>query len=230
MSGKKFKAVFSKVDRSKRYGVDEAMALLEECRTASFDESVDLAVRLGVDPKQTDQAVRGSVSLPHGLGKKVRVVVFVKGEKQREAKEAGADHVGAEDLVEKIEKGWLEFDKAIATPDVMGLVSKLGRVLGPRGLMPNPKLGTVTFEVGKAVQEQKAGRAEFKIEKAGIVHASIGRISFGKEKLKGNFLALMDAIVRAKPSSSKGTYLRSVTLSTTMGPGIKLDPSPLQAV
>ena len=229
MSGKKFKAAFAKVDRTQRYGVDEAVTLLEQVKIAKFDETVDLAIRLGVDPKQTDQMVRGSVTLPHGLGKSVRVIVFTKGEKQKEAKTAGADEVGAEDLVAKIEGGWMEFDKAIATPDVMGLVSKLGRLLGPRGLMPNPKLGTVTFEVGKAVQEQKSGKAEFKTDKGAVLHTSIGKISMGKDKLKANFMTLMDAVVRAKPQSSKGTYLRSVTLSTTMGPGIKLDPTPLQA-
>lgn len=230
MAGKRFKAALAEVERSKRYGVDEAFGLLEKCRGAAFDESVDVAVRLGVDPKQSDQMVRGAVTLPHGLGKQVRVAVFAKGEKQREAKEAGAETVGGEDLVEKIEKGWMDFDKVVATPDIMGLVSKLGKLLGPRGLMPNPKVGTVTFEVAKAIRELKTGKAEFKIEKAGIVQSSIGKASFGREKLKENFLVFVDALLRAKPASAKGTYLRSVTVSTTMGPGIKLDPVPLQTV
>jgi large subunit ribosomal protein L1 len=229
MSGKKYKLAFEKVDRAKRYKLDEALSLLEQIKHSKWDETVDIAVRLGVDPKQGDQMVRGVSSLPHGLGKKVRVVVFAKGEKQKEAKEAGADEVGAEDLIEKIDKGWLEFDKAISTPDMMGLVSRLGKILGPRGLMPNPKLGTVTFEVAKAIVDVKAGQVEYKVEKAGIVHAPVGKISFGKEKLKENIVALMDSIIRAKPSTSKGTYLRSVTLSTTMSPGIKLDPTHLQA-
>jgi len=228
MSGKKYKAAFAKVDRAKRYRLDDALVLLGEVKYSKWDETVDLAVRLGVDAKQGDQMVRGVSALPHGLGKKVRVIVFAKGEKQKEAKEAGADEVGAEDLIEKIEKGWLDFDKVISTPDVMGLVSRLGKVLGPRGLMPNPKLGTVTFEIAKAIEAVKAGQVEYKIDKAGIVHAPVGKISFGKEKLKENIMTLMDSIIRAKPSMSKGTYLRSVTLSTTMSPGIKLDPTHLQ--
>ncbi len=227
MGGKKYQAALEKVDRTKRYGLDEALKLIEQTRGATFDETVDLAVRLGVDPKQSDQMVRGSIALPHGLGKTVRVIVFAKGEKQREAKEAGATAVGAEDLIAKVEGGWLEFDKAVATPDIMGLVSKLGRVLGPRGLMPNPKLGTVTFDVGKAVKEVMQGKAEFKIEKGGIVQLSVGKASFGAPKLKENLEVVLEAICRAKPQSSKGTYLRSVTVSTTMGPGIKLDPAPL---
>lgn len=174
--------------------------------------------------------VRGVSALPHGLGKKVRVVVFAKGEKQREAKSAGADHVGAEDLIEKIEKGWLDFDKTIATPDMMGLVSRLGKILGPRGLMPNPKLGTVTFEVARAIEQVRAGQVEFKVEKAGIVHAPVGKVSFGKEKLRENILTLMESIMKAKPPTSKGAYLRSVTLSTTIGPGIRLDLAPLQGL
>lgn len=227
MSGKKYNAALAKVDRAKRYRLDDALVLLGEVKYSKCDETVDLAVRLGVDAKQGDQMVRGVSALPHGLGKKVRVIVFAKGEKQKEAKEAGADEVGAEDLIEKIEKGWLDFDKVISTPDVMGLVSRLGKVLGPRGLMPNPKLGTVTFEIAKAIEAVKAGQVEYKIDKAGIVHAPVGKISFGKEKLKENIMTLMDSIIRAKPSTSKGTYLRSVTLSTTMSPGIKLDPTPL---
>ena len=228
MPGKKYKAALAKVDRVKRYQLDEALGLLEQVKYSKWDETVDLSVRLGVDPKQGDQMVRGASALPHGLGKKVRVIVFAKGEKQKEAKEAGVEEVGAEELIEKVEKGWLDFDKAIATPDVMGQVSRLGKILGPRGLMPNPKLGTVTFEVAKAVQLIKAGQVEYKVEKAGIVHAPVGKISFGKDKLKENILTLMDSINRAKPSTSKGTYLRSVTLSTTMSPGIKLDTANLQ--
>ncbi len=228
MPGKKYKAALAKVDRAKRYPLEEALGLLEPVKYSKWDETVDLAVRLGVDPKQGDQMVRGASSLPHGLGKKVRVIVFAKGEKQKEANEAGVEAVGAEELIEKVEKGWLEFDKAIATPDMMGQVSRLGKILGPRGLMPNPKLGTVTFEVAKAVELIKAGQVEYKVEKAGIIHAPVGKISFGKDKLKDNILTLMDSIIRAKPSTSKGTYLRSVTLSTTLSPGIKLDTANLQ--
>jgi large subunit ribosomal protein L1 len=230
VAGKKYKAALAKVDRTKRYKLEEALSLLEQVKYSKWDETVDLAVRLGVDPKQGDQMVRGVAALPHGLGKKVRVVVFAKGEKQKEASAAGADQVGAEDLIEKIDKGWLDFDKAIATPDMMGQVSRLGKILGPRGLMPNPKLGTVTFDLTRAIGAVKAGQVEYKVEKAGIVHAPVGKISFGKEKLKENILTLMDSIVRAKPTTSKGTYLRSVTLSTTMSPGIKLDPAQLHAV
>lgn len=229
MAGKKFKAALAKVDRTKRYRLDDALALLGETKVAKWDETVDVAVRLGVDPKQGDQMVRGVAALPHGLGKKVRVIVFAKGEKQKEAREAGAEEVGAEDLIEKIEKGWLDFDKTIATPDMMGIVSRLGKVLGPRGLMPNPKLGTVTFDLAKAITSVKAGQVEYKVDKAGIVHAPIGKSSFGKDKLKDNMTTLMDSIIRAKPATSKGVYLRSVTLSTTMGPGIKLDPNELHA-
>lgn len=227
MPGKKYKASLEKVDRAKRYRLDEALALLDQVKFSKWDETVDVALRLGVDPKLGDQMVRGVAALPHGLGKKVRVIVFAKGEKQKEAKEAGADEVGAEDLIEKIEKGWLEFDKAIATPDIMGLVSRLGKVLGPRGLMPNPKLGTVTFEVAKAIGSVKAGQVEYKVDKGGNVHAPVGKASFGSQKLKDNIVTLMDSIIRAKPSTAKGVYLRSVTLSTTMSPGIKLDTNEL---
>lgn len=228
MPGKKYNAALVKVDRNKRYSLADALKLLPELKYSKWDETVDLSIRLGVDPKQSDQMVRGAAPMPHGLGKTVRVIVFAKGDKQKEAQAAGADAVGAEDLVEKIEKGWMEFDQVIATPDVMGLVSKLGRVLGPRGLMPNPKLGTVTFEVAKAIAESKAGKAEFKIDKGAIVHSSIGKISFGYDKLNDNIHALLEAVVRAKPQTSKGIYLRSVTLSTTMSPGIKLDTAQLQ--
>lgn len=228
MPGKKYKAALAKVDRAKKYLLDDALVLLGEVKYAKWDETVDVAVRLGVDPKQGDQMVRGVSALPHGLGKKVCVVVFAKGEKQKEAAAAGADHVGAEDLIGKIEGGWLDFDKAIATPDMMGLVSRLGKILGPRGLMPNPKLGTVTFDLAKAITDVKAGQVEYKVEKAGIIHAPVGKISFGKEKLRENILTLMDSVLKAKPPTSKGVYLRGVTLSTTISPGIKLDCGELQ--
>jgi large subunit ribosomal protein L1 len=226
--GKRYVESRKRVDRASRYDLDAGMALLKEGKHAKFDESVDMAIRLGVNPKHADQMVRGTVALPHGVGKEVKVLVFAKGEKEKEARDAGADFVGAEELVEKITGGWTEFDKAIATPDMMGTVGRLGKVLGPRGLMPNPKVGTVTFDVGRAVKELKAGRVEFKVDKTGIVHTTVGKISFSAEQLKDNVMALMDTIVRAKPSSSKGTYLKSVAISTTMGPGIKLDPNALR--
>jgi large subunit ribosomal protein L1 len=191
---------------------------------AKFDETVDASIRLGVDPKHADQMVRGSVALPHGLGKAVRVLVFAKGEKEKEAQEAGADFVGSDDLMEKIKGGWLDFDRVVATPDMMGSVGKLGKVLGPRGLMPNPKVGTVTFDVGKVVKELKAGKVEFRVEKAGIVHSPFGKVSFGADKLYDNFMALIETIIKLKPASSKGTYLKTISLSTTMGPGVKVDP------
>jgi large subunit ribosomal protein L1 len=222
--GKKYLEAKSKVGRSERYELEKGVKLLLETSYAKFDEGVDLAIRLGVDPKKPDQMVRGTVVLPNGTGKKVRVLVFAKGQKEKEALDAGADIVGGEDLVEKISKGWLEFDKAIATPDMMGLVSKLGKVLGPRGLMPNPKVGTVTFDVERAVKEIKAGKVEFKVEKAGVVHVPVGKVSFGLERLLENIRTLLEVILRAKPPTSKGVYLRSIALSTTMGPGIKLDP------
>lgn len=200
------------------------MKALLETPYAKFDEGVDLAIRLGVDPKKPDQMVRGTVVLPNGIGKNVRVLVFAKGQKEKEAQDAGADYVGAEDLVEKIGQGWLDFDKAIATPDMMGTVSKLGKILGPRGLMPNPKVGTVTFDVGKAVKEIKAGKVEFRVEKAGIVHVPVGKASFGFDRLLENIKALLEVILRVKPPTSKGIYLRSITLSSTMGPGVKIDP------
>ncbi len=226
--GKKYEEAKKKVDRTKRYDLDGGIKLLKETAPAKFDESVDMAIRLGVNPKHSDQMVRGTVVLPNGVGKSIKVLVFAKGEKEKEAKEAGADFIGAEDLVEKITGGWTDFDKAIATPDMMGTVGKLGKILGPRGLMPNPKVGTVTFDVGRAVKELKAGRVEFKVEKTGIVHTTVGKISFEPDRLKENVLALMDVIVRAKPASSKGTYLKSIAISTTMGPGIKLDPNELR--
>ncbi len=226
--GKKYVEVKKKVDRAKRYDLEEGLQLLKGTARAKFDESVDMAIRLGVNPKHSDQMVRGTVVLPNGVGKSVKVLVFAKGEKEKEAKEAGADFVGAEDLVEKITAGWTDFDKAIATPDMMGTVGKLGKILGPRGLMPNPKVGTVTFDVSRAVKELKAGRVEFKVDKTGIVHTTVGKISFEPDRLKENIQALMEVILRAKPSSSKGTYLKTIAISTTMGPGIKLDPNVLR--
>lgn len=222
--GKKYLEVKEKVDRNKRYELEDGVKLVTETARAKFDESVDVAIRLGVDPKKPDQMVRGTVVLPHGTGKQVRVLVFAKGPKEKEARDAGADYMGAEDLIEKISQGWLEFDKAIATPDMMGQVSKLGKILGPRGLMPNPKVGTVTFDLEKAIREIKAGKVEFKVEKAGIVHIPVGKVSFGFQRLLDNLKALLEVILRAKPPTSKGIYIRSITLSTTMGPGIKIDP------
>lgn len=222
---KKYVEARKKIDREKRYEIDEALDLLPQVAYAKFDETVELALRLGVDPRHADQMVRGSVALPNGLGKSVRVLVFAKGEKEKEAQESGADVVGAEDLIEKIQKGWMEFDKAIATPDVMGMVSKLGKILGPRGLMPNPKVGTVTFDIAKTVKEMKAGRVEFRVDKAGNLHVPVGKISFGKEKLLENLNSLLDAVIRLKPPTSKGTYVKGMAVSTTMSPGIKIDPS-----
>jgi len=228
--GKKYEEAKKRIDRNKRYDLEMGIQILKETAKAKFDESVDMAIRLGVNPKHSDQMVRGTIALPHGVGKAVRVLVFAKGEKEKEARDAGADFVGADDLVEKITGGWTDFDKAVATPDMMGTVGRLGKILGPRGLMPNPKVGTVTFEVSRAVKELKAGRVEFKVEKTGIIHTTVGKASFAPEKLKENVLALMDVIIRAKPASSKGTYLKSVAISTTMGPGIKLDPNDLRVV
>jgi len=222
--GKKYLEAKSKGDRNKRYDLEEGVKLLVEASYAKFDEGVDLAIRLGVDPKKADQMVRGTAVLPHGTGKKVRILVFAKGQKEKEAQDAGADMVGADDLIEKISKGWLEFDKAIATPDMMGSVSKLGKILGPRGLMPNPKVGTVTFDLERAIREIKAGKVEFKVEKAGIIHLPVGKVSFGFDRLLENVKTLLEVILRAKPPTSKGVYLRSIALSTTMGPGVKIDP------
>jgi large subunit ribosomal protein L1 len=213
------------VDRERKYSVEEACALLKQAKFAKFDETVDLAVRLGVNPKHADQMVRGALVLPHGTGKTVRVLVFAKGEKEREAREAGADLAGSDDLVAKVSEGFLDFDRVIATPDMMGAVGKLGRVLGPRGLMPNPKVGTVTFDVGNAVRDAKGGKIEYRVEKAGIVHARIGKVSFNEQALTDNAKALIGALVRQKPSTAKGSYLRSITVSSTMGPGIKIDPA-----
>lgn len=222
--GKKFKAAKSKIDVEKRYSLEEASDLLCQLAFANFDESVELSARLGVNPRHADQMIRSSISLPHGTGKTIRVAVFARGDRAEQAKQAGADIVGAEDLVERIQKeNFLDFDSAIATPDMMGLVGRLGRVLGPRNLMPNPKVGTVTMDVVKAVTELKAGRIEFRTEKTGIIHAGVGKVSFGKEKLNDNLRAFCVNLVRLKPSTAKGKYFKSVTVSTTMGPGIKLD-------
>ena len=221
--GKKFDNAMANVDVNKEYALEEALQVVKESIYTKFDETVDMAFNLGVDPRKSDQMVRGTVVLPHGTGKTVRVLVFARGEKEKEASEAGADYVGAEDLVEKIQKGWLDFDKAVATPDVMGLVGKLGKVLGPRGLMPNPKLGTVTFDIAKAVKEIKAGKVEYRTEKAGIIHVPIGKSSFAGEKLAENANAVIKSISKAKPAASKGKYIKKVTVSSTMGPGLKLD-------
>src|SRR5437763_8921171 len=220
---KRYDAAAAKVDASKAYTVEEAVATLKAMPPTKFDESVDLSFRLGVDPKHADQMVRGAVVLPNGIGKTVRVAVFAKGEKEREAREAGADVIGAEDLVQRVQEGWMEFDTTIATPDLMGQVGRLGKVLGPRGLMPNPKLGTVTFDVSRAVREAKAGKVEFRVDKAGNIHTPIGKRSFTAPHLVANAMALIEAIVRAKPAAAKGTYLRSLTISTTMGPGVPID-------
>jgi large subunit ribosomal protein L1 len=226
---KKYKAAVAKVDRMKRYRLDEAMSLVRETATKKFDETVDAAINLGVDPKHADQVVRGAVVLPHGMGKAVKLAVFAKGDKAREAQEAGADIVGAEDLAEKIQGGFMDFDKVIATPDMMGVVGRLGKVLGPRGLMPNPKIGTVTLDLARAIKEQKAGKVEFRVEKAGIVHVPFGKASFDADKLKANFTAILETIYKAKPQTAKGVYVKNVTVSTTMGPGIKVDLAELAA-
>jgi len=223
--GKKYKDARAKVEREKNYELDEAIKLLKEASFAQFDEAVDLAVRLGVNPRHADQMVRGTVLLPHGTGRQMKVLVFAKGEKEKEATDAGADFVGAEDLVEKITKGWVEFDKAIATPDMMGMVGRIGKILGPRGLMPNPKTGTVTFNISEAVADLKKGKIEFKVDKTGIIHVAVGKISFAAEKLRENIASLIDIIIKLKPSTSKGVYLKGLVLSTTMGPGIKIDSS-----
>ena len=222
--GKKYEAARQQVP-AKMHSIEEAVPLVQKVKYSKFDETVELAVRLGVDPKHSDQMVRGTVVLPHGLGKSKKVLVIANAEKQREAKEAGADETGGEELVDRIMGGWMDFDAVVATPDMMRAVGKLGKVLGPRGLMPNPKTGTVTLEVTKAVQEIKAGKVEFRVDKAGIVHAPIGKISFAKERLIANAHALMENIVKAKPSTAKGKYLKSVTMSSTMGPGVDIDTS-----
>ncbi len=227
MIGKRLKKTRESIEREKEYSLEEAIKLLKDAPKTKFDETVDLAVNLGVDPRKSDQMVRGSVSLPNGTGKDVRVLVFAKGEKEKEALDAGAEFVGAEDLVEKVKGGWLDFDKAVATPDMMGTVGKIGKILGPRGLMPNPKTGTVTFDVAKAVAELKAGKVDYRVEKAGIVHAPVGKISFTEEALFENAKTVIDSIAKAKPSSSKGRYIKRCTVSSTMGPGIRVDVAQL---
>lgn len=222
--GKKFTEAMKLVDNAKLYDVKEAIELAKKTSTTNFDATVEVAFRLGIDTKKNDEQVRGAVVLPNGTGKTQRVLVFAKGEKLKEAEAAGADYVGGEDLVAKIQnEGWLDFDVVVATPDMMGVVGRIGRVLGPKGLMPNPKSGTVTFEVEKAVNEIKAGKVEYRVDKASIVHVPIGKASFGAEKLEENFLAMMDELIKAKPAASKGRYLRSVAISSTMGPGVKIN-------
>jgi large subunit ribosomal protein L1 len=227
---KKLKEALAKVDRTKSYPLTDGLELVKSAAFAKFDETVDLVVKLGVDPRHADQMVRGAVVLPNGLGKDVRVLVFAKGEKEREAREAGADYVGADDLVTKIQGGWFEFDTAIATPDMMGVVGKIGKLLGPRGLMPNPKVGTVTFDLARAVKESKSGKVEFRVEKAGIVHAPVGKVSFTAETLKQNIVALVEALQKAKPSAAKGTYMKKISVSSTMGPGVTIDLAEIGAI
>lgn len=221
--GKRYREAAGKVDRNHRYLFTEAMDLALQTASSKFDETVEAAVVLGVNPRHADQMVRGAVVLPHGLGKTVRVLVFAKGEKEKEALDAGADYAGADDLIERIKGGWLDFDKAVATPDLMGTVGKIGKILGPRGLMPNVKVGTVTFDVARAVNELKGGKVDFRVDRAGVIHAPVGKASFGAEKLLQNLAALLDALVRLKPTTSKGTYMKGIHLSTTMGPGIPVD-------
>lgn len=229
--GKRLRAAYEQFDPYARHSLEQALDLATRLASARFDETVEMAVRLGVDPRQADQNIRGTVVLPQGTGRPVRVLVFAKGEKEREAREAGADIVGGEELVKKIaDEGWLEFDKAVATPDMMGMVGRIGKILGPRGLMPNPKLGTVTFDVAAAVKELKAGKVEFRVDKAGIVHVPIGKVSFGTARLQENALALLTALLRARPSTAKGNYMLGISLSTTMGPGIAVDPAGVRAL
>jgi large subunit ribosomal protein L1 len=229
-NGKSYQKVSAKVDREKRYALEEGLKLAKETARAKFDETVEMALRLGVDPRQADQNVRGTVSLPHGMGKAVRVLAFAKGDKEKEAQDAGADFVGSDELIKKISEGWLEFDKAVATPDMMAVVGRIGKILGPRGLMPNPKTGTVTLEIGKAVKEIKAGKLEYRVDKAGIIHIPVGKASFAAEQLLDNATAVIQSVLRAKPASAKGNFVRGVTVSTTMGPGIKLDLSQIRAM
>jgi large subunit ribosomal protein L1 len=229
-NGKSFRAALAKVDRNQRYPLEDGLRLAKDTARAKFDETVEMAVRLGVDPRQADQNVRGTVSLPHGMGKTVRVLAFARGDKEKEAQEAGADFVGADDLIKKISEGWIEFDKTVATPDMMAAVGRIGKILGPRGLMPNPRTGTVTPDIGKAVKEIKAGKLEFRVDKAGIVHVPVGKASFNAEQLIDNAKAVLLSILRAKPASAKGNYVRGVTISTTMGPGIKIDLSQVRAM
>jgi large subunit ribosomal protein L1 len=226
MAGKKYVEAAKKIDREKRYALEEAIGIVAGNKVAKFDETVEIAIRLGVDPRQADQNVRGTVVLPHGTGSVARVLVIAKGEKEREAKDAGADFVGGDEIVKRIqEENWLDFDRVIATPDMMAQVGRIGKILGPRGLMPNPKVGTVTFDVAKAVGEIKAGKVDYRVDKAGVVHARIGKLSFGTEKLADNARSLLAAIIRSKPASAKGNYVKSVALSSTMGPGVRIDPA-----
>lgn len=227
--GKKHIQAKEKVDRKARYQIEEGLQLTLQTAYAAFDENLDIAVCLGVNPKYSDQMVRGGVSLPNGLGKEVRVIAFCKGEKEEEARQAGADQVGAEDLIKKIQEGWLEFEKAVATPDMMSVVGKIGKILGPRGMMPNAKTGTVTFDLAQAIKELKAGKIEYKVDKAGVVHAPLGKVSFGKDKILENMKFFLDSLNKAKPSTAKGTYFRSISLSTTMGPGVKIDTGSIRS-
>ncbi len=228
--GKSYRKVLDKVDRNQRYQLEDSLKLVKETARAKFDETVDIAIRLGVDPRQADQNIRGTVALPHGMGKTVRVLAFAKGEKEREAQEAGADFIGSDELIKKISEGWLDFDKAVATPDMMAAVGRIGKILGPRGLMPNPKTGTVSLDIGKAVREIKAGKLEFRVDKAGIVHVPVGRASFSAEHLIDNARMVLLTILRAKPASAKGNYVKGVTIATTMGPGIKVDLAQIRAM
>jgi large subunit ribosomal protein L1 len=229
-NAKSYRAALAKVDRNQRYLLEDTLRLAKETARAKFDETVEMAVRLGVDPRQADQNVRGTVTLPHGMGKTVRVLAFAKGDKEKEAHEAGADFVGSDELIKRISEGWFDFDKTVATPDMMGAVGRIGKILGPRGLMPNPRTGTVTMDIGKAIKEIKAGKLEFRVDKAGIVHVPVGKASFDAELLIDNAKAVLLSILRAKPASAKGNYVRGVTISTTMGPGIKVDLSQIRAM
>lgn len=230
VNGKSYRAALEKVDRNQRYQLEDSLKLVKETARAKFDETVELAIRLGVDPRQADQNIRGTVALPHGMGKTVRVLAFAKGDKEREAQQAGADFVGSDELIKKISEGWLDFDKAVATPDMMGAVGRIGKILGPRGLMPNPKTGTVSMDIGKAVKEIKAGKLEFRVDKAGIVHVPVGRASFSADQLIDNARVVLQSILRAKPASAKGNYVKGVTVATTMGPGIKIDLAQIRAM
>jgi large subunit ribosomal protein L1 len=229
-NGKTYRAALEKIDRNQRYLLEDSLQLVKQTARAKFDETVELAIRLGVDPRQADQNIRGTVSLPHGMGKTVRVLAFAKGDKEKEAQEAGADFVGSDELIKKISEGWFDFDKAVATPDMMAAVGRIGKVLGPRGLMPNPKTGTVSMDIGKAIKEIKAGKLEFRVDKAGIVHVPVGKASFGAEQLIDNAKAVLLSILRAKPASAKGNYVKGVTIATTMGPGIKIDLAQVRAM
>jgi large subunit ribosomal protein L1 len=230
VNGKSYQAALAKIDRNRRYLLEESLRLVKETARAKFDETVEMAIRLGVDPRQADQNVRGTVTLPHGMGKSVRVLAFARGEKEKEAQEAGADFVGNDELIKKISEGWVDFDKAVATPDMMAAVGRIGKVLGPRGLMPNPKTGTVSVDIGKAVKEIKAGKLEFRVDKAGVVHVPVGKVSFGAEQLIGNATAVLQSILRAKPASAKGNYIKGVTVASTMGPGVKIDLAEIRAM